>query len=454
MPIGDGGLLPLIGTPPMHTGVVLAVLVCVATVVVMRRTVPGYELRAVGTNPRAAQVHGVRIGRIAVGSLVVGGALAGFAGAIEVAGVHGKLIEGMQSNYLLLGIIIGLIARATLAVPFVAFGIAVLEVGASAMQRTADVPSEMVLITEALILLFLLFSDVVGARLEEVLAMNEVIPFLQLVVTAMVPYILAAQGTMLAGRAGVFNVAQEGVMMLGASVGFLVSLKMGGNPAGLLVAALVGAGFGWFLGWVTTRFRLDQFVIGLALFFAAIGIASLLYKVVIGVTLTPPLIDTLPDIQIPLLSQIPGIGTILFTQDAMVYFAFLISGLLYWMLYRTNLGLKLRSVGENPKAADSLGVSVARTRIWSSTAGGALMALAGAYLPMTYTGTYTEGIVAGRGWLAIALAFFGGWRPQYILAGSAFFAGMEASRCACRWAASTSRTSSSRCCPTSRPSWS
>jgi simple sugar transport system permease protein len=255
--------------------------------------------------------------------------------------------------------------------------------------------------------------------------MNEAVSFLQLVVTAMVPFILAAQGTMLAGRAGVFNVAQEGVMMLGASVGFLVSLKMGGNPVGLVFAALVGAAFGWFLGWVTTRFRLDQFVIGLALFFAATGIASLLYKVVIGVTLKPPLIDTLPDIEIPLLSSIPGVGTILFTQDAMVYFAILVSGVLYWVLYRTNLGLKIRSVGENPKAADSLGVSVARTRIWCSAAGGALMALAGAYLPMTYTGTYTEGIVAGRGWLAIALAFFGGWRPQYILAGSAFFAGME-----------------------------
>jgi simple sugar transport system permease protein len=166
VPIGEGGLLPLVGRPPLHTGVLLAVLVAVATVVVMRRTVPGYELRAVGTNPRAAAVHGVRIGRVAVGSLVVGGALAGFAGAIEVAGVHGKLIEGMQSNYLLLGIIIGLIARGNvLAVPFVAFGIAVLEVGSSAMQRTADVPSEMVLIVEALILLFLLFSDVVGARL-------------------------------------------------------------------------------------------------------------------------------------------------------------------------------------------------------------------------------------------------------------------------------------------------
>ena len=231
---------------------------------------------------------------------------------------------------------------------------------------------------------------------------------------------------MLAGRAGVFNVAQEGVMMLGASVGFLVSLKMGGNPVGLLAAALVGAAFGWFLGWVTTRFRLDQFVIGLALFFAAVGIASLLYKVVIGVTLTPPLDQHPAGPRDPAaLARSRASATILFTQDAMVYFAFLVSGLLYWMLYRTNLGLKLRSVGENPKAADSLGVSVARTRIWCSTAGGALMALAGAYLPMTYTGTYTEGIVAGRGWLAIALAFFGGWRPQYILAGSAFFAGME-----------------------------
>lgn len=255
--------------------------------------------------------------------------------------------------------------------------------------------------------------------------MNEVVSFLQLVVTAMVPFILAAQGTMLAGRAGVFNVAQEGLMMLGASVGFLVSLKLGGNPTGLLAAALVGAAFGWFLGWVTTRFRLDQFVIGLALFFAATGIASLLYKVVIGVTLTPPLIPTLPDLDIPLLSAIPGLGPILFSQDALVYFAFLVSGFLYWFLYRTNWGMKIRSVGENPKAADSLGVNVARTRIWCSTAGGALMALAGAYLPMVYTGTYTEGMVAGRGWLAIALAFFGGWRPAYILAGAAFFASME-----------------------------
>jgi simple sugar transport system permease protein len=165
-PVGAGAQLPLIGSPPIHSGVLLAVLVCAITIFAMRRSVSGYELRAVGANARAAQVHGIRVGSVAVGALVVGGALGGLAGAIEVAGVYSKLIEGMQTNYLLLAIIVGLIARGNaLAVPFVAFGIAVLEVGASAMQRTADVPREMVLIVEALILLFLLMSDVVGDRL-------------------------------------------------------------------------------------------------------------------------------------------------------------------------------------------------------------------------------------------------------------------------------------------------
>lgn len=255
--------------------------------------------------------------------------------------------------------------------------------------------------------------------------MNEVVDYLQLVVAAMVPYILVAQGTMLSGRAGVFNVAQEGLMVLGAAVGFLVSLKLGGNLVGLLAAAAAGAALGFVLGWTTTVLRLDQFVVGLGLFFAAIGLAALLYKVVIGVTLTPPLIPTLGDIRIPLLADIPLLGPVLFEQDALVYFAFLLSGFLYWLLYRSDVGLRLRSVGENPKAADSLGIDVVRMRIVTTTLGAALMAIGGAYLPMVYTGTFTEGIVAGRGWLAIALTFFGGWRPHWIFAGAAFFAGME-----------------------------
>lgn len=165
--VGDGAMLPGIGAmPPFHSGVLITLVLVALIAVFMRRTSTGFEMRAVGANLRAAQVHGIKSSRLAGAGLVLGGAVAGLAGAIEVAGVHGKMLEGMQSNFLILGIIVGLMARGSmLALPFVAFGIAVLEVGAGSMQRTAQVPVEMVLIIEALILLFLLLSDIVRAKL-------------------------------------------------------------------------------------------------------------------------------------------------------------------------------------------------------------------------------------------------------------------------------------------------
>lgn len=255
--------------------------------------------------------------------------------------------------------------------------------------------------------------------------MNEFVSIGQLTVVAMVPYLLASLGTMLGGMTGVFSVAQEGLMALGASVGFLVSFTMGSATMGILVAALAAALFGLVLAWATTVLRLDQFVVGLALFFAAIGVAGLLFRVVVGQTSTTPLVDTIPRVPIPLLSDIPVLGPILFDNNVLVYGAILLAIGLYVLLYRTRVGLNLRSVGENPKAADSVGIPVVWSRIATTTAGAALMGIAGAYLPLVYTGTYTDGMVAGRGWLAIALTFFGGWRPQFILAGAVFFAAMD-----------------------------
>lgn len=163
--VGAGALLPKIGIPPMHTGVFVALVVCVLVGVWLRRSSTGFEMRAIGANLRASLVHGIRTSRLSQLGLLLGGSLAGLAGAIEVAGVHGKMLEGMQSNFLILGIIVGLMSRGNvIAVPIVAFGIAVLEVGASSMQRTAQVPIEVVLIIEALILIFLLLSDVVRDR--------------------------------------------------------------------------------------------------------------------------------------------------------------------------------------------------------------------------------------------------------------------------------------------------
>jgi simple sugar transport system permease protein len=166
LPIGPGGELPLLlARPALHSGVLIALVVAILVYIYTDRTAAGYELIVTGANPRASRVYGVNVRRMFFTSLLVGGAIAGLAGAIEVAGVHGRLIEGFHSNFLLLGIIIGLIAKGNnAAVPFVAFFIAVLEVGASAMQRTMAIPGEMVFIVEALILIFVLLSDVVRRR--------------------------------------------------------------------------------------------------------------------------------------------------------------------------------------------------------------------------------------------------------------------------------------------------
>jgi ABC-type uncharacterized transport system permease subunit len=259
--------------------------------------------------------------------------------------------------------------------------------------------------------------------------MDEFIPqlvsFSRLVVLSIVPFVLASQGTMLGGRTGLFNVAQEGIMLLGASLGFLGAYLYGGLAYGVLLAAIAGAIAGLALAYFTTTLKMNQFVIGLAIFFFTMGLSTLLYKFVIGVTLQPPLIPTLKDLAIPVFSQIPVLGEIFFNQNIFVYFAILVSLFLYYLLYKTSFGLKLRAVGENPKAADSLGVNVDRMRYLTAITGGMLMGLAGAYLPMVYTGTFTAGMVQGRGWIAIALTFFGGWSPFLILLGSLFFAGVE-----------------------------
>lgn len=166
IPIGVNGFLPkLIQSPPLHSGLIIVLFVAAAVYVYMNHTSAGYELVATGANPKAAKVYGIPTKILFLLALVLGGAMAGLGGAIEVSGTHHRLIEGMQSNYQALGIIIGLLSKGNHAVvPFVAFAIAMLEIGASALQRTMGVPVEMVFIVEAMILIFVLLSDVVRRK--------------------------------------------------------------------------------------------------------------------------------------------------------------------------------------------------------------------------------------------------------------------------------------------------
>jgi simple sugar transport system permease protein len=164
--IGQGAFLPmLVNNPPLHSGIILAIIVAAAVYFFTSKTTSGYELVVTGANPRASKVHGIDIRKMFLFSMVIGAAAAGLAGAIEVTGVHHRLIEGLHSNFATLGLIIGLMARGkSSAVPFVAFFIAILEVGGSAMQRTIMVPVQIVLIAEALILIFILLSDIIQRR--------------------------------------------------------------------------------------------------------------------------------------------------------------------------------------------------------------------------------------------------------------------------------------------------
>lgn len=254
---------------------------------------------------------------------------------------------------------------------------------------------------------------------------SEIVSLLSYILVLMVPYALSSLGIMLGGRTGVFNVSTEGVMLLGASVGFLTTYYTGSHLLGILSGILIGAGVGLLMTFFANKLKIDQFIVGILLFIFATGLAGLLYKEVIGITLTPPRVSLLPKISIPVLSQIPYLGPIIFNQDAIVYVTILVVILLHYILYHTHFGLKLRSAGENPRAADSLGVNVMLYRHVFTVLGSALMGLSGAYLTLAFTGIYTDTIVSGRGWISIAITLFGRWSPIPILFGAVLFAGVE-----------------------------
>ncbi len=252
-----------------------------------------------------------------------------------------------------------------------------------------------------------------------------IVPALQYLLILMVPYTLTSLGIMIGGRAGVFNISAEGLMLLGASVTFLVTFVTGNAFLGVLSALAIGALMGLIYGYLTITLKLNQFIIGITLFIFTSGLGSLLYKVAIGVTLTPPRIQVLPPIDIPVLSSIPVIGEVLFRQNILVYTTIAIALVFHYILFKTTLGLAVRAVGENPRAADTLGINVFLVRYVTVIIGAMLMALSGGYLVLAFTGTFTDYIVSGRGWISIALTLFGKWSPLPILFGSLIFSGVE-----------------------------
>lgn len=241
-------------------------------------------------------------------------------------------------------------------------------------------------------------------------------------VTAATPLMLAALGETIIERSGVLNLGVEGMMLIAALTGFWGSLAFGNPWYGVLTAVVVTAAVGLIFAAVTVSVGCDQVVSGLALNILAAGLTSFLGRQLVGV---PPT-QVLKAVPIPLLSELPAIGRVLFTQSLMTYVAILMAPALAYVLYRTRTGLNLRAVGESPDTADAAGVSVKLYRYGATVAGAAVIGLAGAHVATAIAPAWTDNLTAGRGWIALSLVIFGAWRPVWVVMGAVLFGIVEA----------------------------
>jgi general nucleoside transport system permease protein len=230
---------------------------------------------------------------------------------------------------------------------------------------------------------------------------------------------IAGLGLLINERAGVVNLGAEGLMLVAAIAGFATGVATGSDvlafAAGALAGAVLAALFGWMVIWLNT----NQVATGLALSLFGGGFSAF-----VGINFVQAKLGDRPQFSVPLLADIPLLGPALFRQHPMVYLAMLLALGLTWFLYKSRAGLVLRAVGESPESAHALGYPVRRIRWAAVVVGGALCGLAGAYLSIVYTPLWVEGMVAGKGWIALALTTFATWRPGRVLLGAYLFGGV------------------------------
>ena len=233
---------------------------------------------------------------------------------------------------------------------------------------------------------------------------------------AATPLILAALGELVTEKSGVLNLGVEGMMLIGAVAGFIVTVVTGNIYLGLLIASVSGIAIALIHAVLTITIGANQVATGLALTIFASGLSAFVGADYVGKTITG-----LQPLGIPILKSIS-----LLNQDIVVYSSIILVILVWWFLRKTRLGLMLRSVGESPEAADALGLPVVKVRYFAVLFGGAMAGLAGGYLSLAYTPLWAENMTAGRGWIAIALVVFATWKPIRILYGAYLFGGVSA----------------------------
>jgi general nucleoside transport system permease protein len=232
-----------------------------------------------------------------------------------------------------------------------------------------------------------------------------------------VPFLLAALGETMAQRSGVLNLGVEGIMLLGAFGAYYTVLQTDSIWLGVALGTLVGLVLGLMSAIISVTLFANQGISGIGVYLFGLGMSDLLFQKWVG---TPIPVRSLPDLHIPIISDIPVVGEMLFESNALVYLSFLLVPVLTFVLNRTTYGTNVRAVGENPEAADSLGVSVARVRYSTVIFGGMMAGVAGAALAIEL-GIFQQNLTAGQGFIAIALVYFGAWRPYGVLGGALLF---------------------------------
>jgi simple sugar transport system permease protein len=234
--------------------------------------------------------------------------------------------------------------------------------------------------------------------------------------------LLPALGETLAERSGVQNLGVEGMMLMGALFGYIVDIETNSLVFAFAAAMVAALSLALVHAFLSITLRANQIVSGLAVTLFGSGLTAFIGKPFVGAQ-APTVLTRTP---IPVLSQIPVVGTILFTQDPIVYASFILVPVLWYLIYRTRPGLNLRAIGESPATADAMGVGVQSRRYLYTLIGGALAGIGGAYLSLGYTPTWVEGMTAGRGWIAVGLVVFGTWDPLRVLAGAYLFGVVDA----------------------------
>lgn len=247
-----------------------------------------------------------------------------------------------------------------------------------------------------------------------------IISVLKRALIAGTPLLLGTLGEITAERSGILNLGVEGMMSLGAISGFMVTFATGNPYLGLAVSVLAGAAFSLIHSFVSVTLKANQVVSGLALTMTGLGVSGMLGKSYIG----RPLSVKMMPVELPLLHRIPFAGEVLFSQDIYFYLSIILGVILWFVLRHTKAGIAVRSVGENPKAAESQGIRVSAVRYACVAVGGAFAGMAGSHISIAYSKSWIEGITVGRGWIVIALTIFAMWNPLRAFYGAFLFGGI------------------------------